>query len=100
MNYCTNCSEIVNAKKCTHCGNKKLREVEENDYCHFATLDSLQAGMFKPILEENNIDVIITPYYGALVTKSSIGNSSYKKLFVKYKHIQNATSLYKTYFNN
>lgn len=97
MNYCCNCNELINGYKCNTCGNKKLREVKGEDFCHFATLNNLQAGMFLPILEDNNIEVATMPQYIFPATFFSAGKSQSKKLYVKYKNIERATELYKKY---
>ena len=100
MNYCSNCNELINAKKCAKCGNKNLREVQPEDYCYFATLTNMQVNLFVPRLEEKNVTVVTMPELKYRVTCATAGKSPCQKLFVKFKDIDTAVNLYKAHFKN
>ena len=59
MYFCESCNVLMRDSRCTKCGKKKLREVQEDDFCFFASLEADQARYFEENLKQQNIPVAL-----------------------------------------
>ena len=55
MNYCEKCHMLLEEATCPECGGKRLRPVQEDDYCLLAEKEELWAGMLEELLTNESI---------------------------------------------
>ena len=61
MNYCEKCHYLLQENTCYNCGNKKLRQPKDNDFCFLADLRNTNAKMLESTLDNNKIEYAIIP---------------------------------------
>lgn len=99
MNYCEKCKNWIEGNICEHCGNKKLREVKDNDYCYFQDLSEFNSKMFDCALKNQNInDAVLIPVYNSLVTYSNAGHSDSRKIYLRFSDFDKAIDIYNDIF--
>lgn len=100
MLFCEKCNLLTDGKRCPICRNKKLREVNNDDFCYFVDLHSLYFEMLEEALKNNNIEVVAIPYYpGNSVIFSNAGRGDGRKVYVRYKHLDAAAEIYDELFS-
>lgn len=55
MNYCPKCHHVFHDDKCPNCHNRKIRTVQEDDYCFLIEKQLIWVDMIKQRLNENDI---------------------------------------------
>lgn len=84
MNFCERCNIVCNDERCPQCGRKKLRAVNEDDFCLVAQVDRYFGDSLKENLEIENIECVLLPYGTGVNTKFALPLESYL-LYVRYK---------------
>lgn len=100
MLFCEKCNFATAESCCPSCGNKKLRAVNDGDFCFFADLDEFYFDMLERALNENNIDVAGVPYYPYGVTYATAGRARGRKIYIRYKDIEKAEKIYGILFSS
>lgn len=100
MIFCEKCNYITAENRCPLCGNKKLRNVNNDDFCFFINLDTFHFTMFESALNEKKIDVIGIPYYPRAVAYGNAGRAQGRKVYLRYKDIGQAKEIYETLFGS
>ena len=55
MYFCESCNMLMQDNRCSKCGKKKLREVQDDDFCFFVALEADKARYFEENLKLQNI---------------------------------------------
>lgn len=98
INYCENCRVACNEKVCPNCGKKKLRAVEDEDYCFVIEESESLNAYFGSELKNKNVETVIMPWFTALDTHLAVKASS-SRLFVRFKDLDFARQTVQDYFN-
>ena len=98
MNYCEKCHYLLKEDSCYNCGNKKLRQPKDNDFCYFVDLQSSKAKMLESTLDNNKIEYAIIPIrLNAIGAKFAIDFDH--RIYVFYKDLETVKELYGLLFN-
>lgn len=98
MLFCDKCNFLAAENRCPSCGNRKLREVNDEDFCFFVNLSAYNFEMLEFTLKENAIDVIGVPFYTGGVSLANAGKAPARKVFIRYKDLEQAKEIYNTIF--
>lgn len=98
MLFCKKCNFATDKQNCPICGSKKLREVNNDDFCYFTHMSSFAFEMFKTALNEDNIEVAGIPYYPVGISRANAGRASEQKVYVMYKDFEKAREAYMDIF--
>ena len=85
MNFCEGCNIACSGERCPKCGRKKLRAVNEDDFCLIAQVDRIFGENLKDHLENENIECVLMPYGTGVRSKFALPLESYL-LYVRYKN--------------
>ena len=94
MFYCEQCNMLMSDPRCTNCGKKKLREVENDDFCFFVALEADRARYFEENLKMQDIPVASLGVGLDLRTRTS----KIYKMFVPYGNFDKAKEVYNLLF--
>lgn len=86
MNFCESCNIVCNDERRPKCGRKKLRVVNDDDFCSVAQVDRFFDDNLKDNLEDENIERLLTPYGTGVNSKFALPLESYP-LYVRYKNL-------------
>ena len=100
MNFCENCNLLVDGERCPKCGNKKVREVQGEDYCFFVDVDAFSCTMLEETLKNNGIDVVCVPFYDRGTTFATAGRANGRHVFVRHKDFENVREIYEELFSS
>ncbi|MGN0812881.1 MAG: hypothetical protein ACI4MQ_05205 [Candidatus Coproplasma sp.] len=100
MKFCEKCNYLTADARCPACGNKKLRDVDDEDFCYFVSLSSFNFEMFAYTLQENDIEVVGVPFYVGGVTHSSAGRAEGRRVYIRYKDLSAAKEIYGMVFGS
>ena len=95
MYFCEKCRMVSRDNTCFLCGKKRLREVQDDDFCLFIALDADKARFFEANLKSQNIPVVSLGSGLDLRTRAS----GTFKIYVPYSFIGKAKELYKLLFD-
>ena len=98
VNYCENCRVACYEKACPNCGKKKLKAVEDEDFCFVLQEANSRIEYFCNILEEKGIKTVNMPWFSALDTHLAV-KSSVGRLFVQFKDLDEARKTVQNYFD-
>lgn len=87
MNFCESCNIACEDERCPKCGRKKLREVNENDFCLVARVNRFLGDDLKDWLEKENIECVLMPYGSGVRARFALPLESYL-LYVRYKNLE------------
>lgn len=100
MLFCERCHLPTDEKKCPNCNNKKLREIDDNDFCFFVNLSAPYFEMFAETLKNNGIEAVGVPYYPQnAVVFSNAGRAEGRRVYIKYKDVDFAREIYSELFD-
>ena len=85
MFFCENCNNLSKECFCSNCGNKKVREVQDEDFCFFTDMDVFHAKMFEGFLENNKIEFVFLPIRNCYNNSAFASEAEIRRIFVKYK---------------
>ncbi|MCM1438420.1 MAG: hypothetical protein NC131_04305 [Roseburia sp.] len=87
MNFCEGCNIACNDERCPKCGRKKLRAVNDDDFCLVAQVDRFFGDILKGNLENENIECVLMPYGTGVNSKFALPLENYL-LYVRYKNLE------------
>ena len=61
MKYCEKCKSLTEEEYCSACGNKKIREVDSDDFCVLTEFEQMYGEMLRDALQEEEIDCVLMP---------------------------------------
>lgn len=94
MYFCEKCRMLMKDNCCTICGKKRLREVQDDDFCFFVALDTDRARLFEENLKQQDIPVASLGNGFDLRTR---GSGKFK-IYIPYSFLDKATELYNLIF--
>lgn len=100
MLFCEKCNFLTPENRCPLCGNKKVRTVCDADFCFFVNLGEFYFEMLESALKEKSIDVVGVPFYPNGVTYGTAGRASGRKVYIRYKDIEQVNEIYEALFGN
>ena len=92
MNYCEKCHMLLEEATCPECGGKRLRPVQEDDYCLLAEKEDLWAGMLEELLTNEGISCVRVGMRGAALVVNC-GASERYRMYVPYREMERAKDL-------
>ncbi len=96
--FCEKCNVVTTERNCPSCGNKRLRDVNDEDFCFFVNIEAFYFEMLESTLQDNKIEVVGVPYYSQGVTYASAGRADGRKIYVRYKDIEQAKEICEVLF--
>lgn len=90
MYFCEKCNMLMEDTRCTHCGKKNLREVQDDDFCFYFTLTKDQARYFEENLKLHNIPVALLGVGLDLRTRTSDNFN----IYIPYGYFEKAAEVY------
>ena len=94
MYFCERCNALMQENRCANCGKKKLREVQDDDFCFFAVLEADKARYFEENLKLQNIPVALLGVGLDLRTRTS----GSMKIYIPYSYLERAKEVYRLIF--
>ena len=94
MFFCESCNMLMQNNRCVNCGKKRLREVQDDDFCFFVALEADKARYFEENLKLQNIPVALIGTGLDLRTRTS----GTIKLYIPYSYIERGRELYQLLF--
>lgn len=98
MLFCEKCNILTTENRCPLCGNKKLRDVDGEDFCFFTNVDEFYFEMLESTLNENDIEVVGVPFYSLGVSYATVGRADKRKVYVRYKDIEKTKEICEVIF--
>lgn len=94
MNFCERCNIACNGERCPKCGRKKLRAVNEDDFCLAMQVDRSFGDALKNCLESENIDCVLMPYGTGVRSEFALPLESYL-VYVRYRDLDDVRQRFK-----
>ena len=98
MKYCEKCNCIVTAEYCPTCGNKKIRDVNSDDFCFLAECGQMQGEMLEDALQEEEIKCALIPWGNGVRSKFGLRLEKYK-VYVPYEHYERAREILNAFYS-
>jgi len=100
MKYCENCKRLTSFEnKCMRCGEKNVREPQENDSVYFSTLQYPYAGMLEDVLTQHDVPHHKQGKLGAgMVARTGTLGTEQFDFFVPFGKFDEAKELYEELF--
>lgn len=86
LNFCEYCNIACKDERCPVCGQKKLRAVNNDDFCLAAKVDRGFGEDLKEYLERENIECILMPHGTGVRSYAALPLESYL-LYVRYRYL-------------
>lgn len=96
INYCDNCRIACNESICPNCGKKKLRPVDDGDFCFVTEANNSVLAYYCGELESKGVECVNMPWFSALDTYLAVKSSS-GRLFVRFKDLDTAIKTVQEY---
>ncbi len=94
MNFCEGCNRVCSGERCPQCGRKKLRAVEEDDFCLIGRVERAFGDGLKEQLAREHIDCVLLPYGTGVRANFALPLESYL-LYVRYRDTEFVQTLLK-----
>ncbi len=94
MNFCEGCNIACDDERCPKCGSKKLRPVNDDDFCLIAQVDRPFGDSLKEYLEEENMEYALMPYGRGVRARFALPLESYL-VYVRYKNSDHVRQILK-----
>ena len=94
MFFCEICNMIMRDNRCANCGKKKLREVQNDDFCFLVALDADKAIYFEENLKLQNIPAALLGTGLNLATRAS----GRFQIYIPYGFFGQAKEMYQLLF--
>ena len=94
MNFCEGCNLACDAERCPKCGRKKLRTVNDEDFCLTAQVERRFGDALREHLEAEKIDCVLMPYGTGVYTKAALPLEGYL-VYVRYKYLEYVRNIIK-----
>ena len=95
MYFCEKCQAVMKENCCSICGKKKLREVQDDDFCFFVTLGADKTHLLEENLKSQNIPCATLGSGLDLRTRTS----GKFKIYIPYGFLDKARELYNLLFD-
>ncbi len=93
MKYCENCRLVFeDIPRCLNCGNRKLREAQNDDYCYLTEVDWTEEQNTKDFFSYNNIPCVTLPVSTGLNTYLGLHTQKYL-VFAPYEYYTTAKAM-------
>lgn len=86
MNFWEGCNVACKDERCPKCGRRKLRAVNDDDFCLVAKVDRLFGDNLKVNLENENMECVLIPYGTGVNSMFALPLESYL-VYVRYKNL-------------
>lgn len=90
MKYCQRCHYLSEDSPCSHCGNKKIQEAQENDLCFLVEKKMMWAEMLRGRLDNAQIPYDCVSEMGAGMSIKVGPYLENYQFFVPYKYYKDA----------
>ncbi len=101
MLYCEKCMSTHYLDRCPFCGNKKVREIRENDAVFLKTEFYPYSGMLESLLKDFGIPCLVLRNDKFLALQASFRTESGEfKFFVPYGALEKAKEVLKDFFDD
>ncbi len=99
--FCENCKVVLAEKErmCPYCGNKKLREVREDDFCFFCEKEVMWGSMLAELLKQEHIRFYYKEVLGAGLAMKVGPYHERLHFFVRFSQLEQARSIYHFLFS-
>lgn len=94
MNFCEGCNLAFNDIRCPKCGRKKLRPVNDEDFCLVAQVERAFGDNLRANLESEGIECVLMPYGSGVRAKFALSLENYL-LYVRYKNFDRVRQIIK-----
>ena len=98
MNYCEKCKSLTEEEYCSACGNKKIREVNSDDFCVLTECEQMYGEMLRDALQDEEIDCVLMPCGNGVRSQFGLPLGKYK-VYVPYKHYESSLEILNSFFN-
>lgn len=98
MNYCAYCCRISQNNRCPYCGYRKMRQVENDDFCFLLENDKSYCETLQQAFEEQNIRCVGMPCGNDLDSRLALPMSKCR-LYVVYECFAAACDIIKQFKN-
>lgn len=85
MKYCEKCNLLLTEERCSICGSKKTRDVENGDFCFLIECEQTFGQMLKEIFEKDGIKCALVPWGDGVRTVFALQLDKYR-VYVPYEH--------------
>ena len=92
MNFCENCYFVSEQSRCPLCGSKRIRQVQDDDFCLLTENYTAMCEVLQDIFEDNDIPCSVMPY-GSGIESHHAMPSSFSRLYVQYKWFEAAKTI-------
>ena len=92
MNYCENCNAAFDDERCPACGTKKLRPVQDDDFCFLIEDDVMRCNVVMGVLETNDIQYSAMPFGSGVEARAGRPLSNYR-LYVPFGSLEKARAI-------
>ena len=96
MHFCERCNALMQENVCANCGKKKLREVQDDDFCFFVALEADKARYFEENLKLQQIPVALL---GAGLDLRSRTSGTFQ-IYLPYGYFDRGKELYRLVFGD
>ena len=94
MNFCERCNVACSGYRCPKCGRKKLRPVNDDDFCLAAQVGRTFGEDLKVNLENAGIECVLMPHGTGFNSKFALPLENYL-IFVRYKDLDRVRQILK-----
>lgn len=98
MKYCEKCKSLTGDEYCPVCGYTKIRDVNSDDFCVLTECEEMHGEMLRDVLQDEEIDCVLIPCGNGVRSQFGLSLGRYK-VYVPYKHYENAVEILKSFFN-
>lgn len=97
--YCDRCNALFDGNVCPNCGNRKVREPVDEDYCFLIEKDVVFGEMLADILKQNDVPFYQKSVLGAGLALNVGPYLERYRFYVPHSHFQYAKSLVDALFS-
>ncbi len=99
MNYCYKCHTLCKGNVCHRCGNEKLRQPTEEDFCYLVTVNDTFGKMLMQSLKNEGIECAYIPVGDGVRSHMALTLGCYE-IYVQYNRYSDAVEIYDFYMEN
>lgn len=92
MNFCEKCNGAFEDERCPACGNKKVRQVRDEDYCFLIEKGVHQCEVLMSVLDANDIHYSAMPFGSGVESYFGMSLSNYR-IYVPYGSLETARGI-------
>ncbi len=92
MNYCEKCHNLCEESVCNLCGNKKIRPVDDSDFCFLVETEQTNGEMLCDIFKQEDIKYALIPTGNGVRSNFGLDLENYE-IYVQYKNLDAANEI-------